>query len=514
MTTPTSYDLVAYPSYTHTQTHPDRLAVIARLFGMRPAPVERCRVLELGCGGGSNLIPMAANLPQSQFYGMDLAAKPVAEGQASIAALGLANIRLEAGDVLQFPVEAGQFDYIIAHGLYSWVPEPVRQAVFRVCQQHLAPQGVAYVSYSAYPGGHLKTMLSEMMLFHVRGLIDPRERIHQARALAGFLATAQNPKDPYAAWMAKELERTRSLEDEHLFHDDLAEINQPFYFRQFVERAAAHRLQYLGEADYFEMCCEAFEPAVQQTLQQLGSDRILQEQYMDFLKCRRFRQTLLCHQEVRLTPPAAGSQLEAMIVAAPVKLVEHPGAVSDSTIWVFETARGAKCQTDYPSGKLALAMLAELYPAGMEFGSLWERVESQLRRARPDVDPGDRSKLAGFLASLYAGGVIDLRTWSPSVVATPGEFPKVPSWIRWQAARGDTFASLLHQPVRVEDEIGRNLVRWLDGTQNRETLQARLWDFLQAKGAIRGEESSAREELKANLEENLRQLGRIGLLIA
>jgi SAM-dependent methyltransferase len=514
MNPPTPYDLVTYPSYTHPQTHPDRLAVIARLFGMNPAPVPACRVLELGCGTGSNLIPLAAVLPQSRFLGIDLAAKPVAEGQASIASLGLENIRLEVGDVQRFPAKAGQFDYIIAHGLYSWVPEAARQAVLRLCRRHLAPHGVAYISYNAYPGGHLRVMLSEMMQFHVRGFAEPRERIRQARALAGLLAGAAGSDDAYSVWMAKELERTRTLEDEHLFHDDLAEINQPFYFREFVEQAAGHQLQYLGEADFFEMSCQIFEPPVRQTLQELGSNRILQEQYMDFLKCRRFRQTLLCHREVRIVHPPAGSQLESMIVASAVNLVDQPGTINDATIWIFELPRGAKCQTDYPAGKVALALLGEIYPAGVEFDTLWERVEGRLREAKPDGDPGDRGKLADFLLSLYGGGVIELRTWSPPVVSVPGEHPQVPSWIRWQASRGDTFASLLHHPVRVEDEVGRNLVRWLDGTQNRATLKSRLWEFIQSKGVVTGPEAPAREELERHLEKNLRQLGRMGLLIA
>jgi tRNA G46 methylase TrmB len=67
----TAYDEVLYPSYTHNQTHPDRLATIATLFGLTPAPVERCRVLELGCGNGSNLVPMAYGLPGSEFVGID-----------------------------------------------------------------------------------------------------------------------------------------------------------------------------------------------------------------------------------------------------------------------------------------------------------------------------------------------------------------------------------------------------------------------------------------------------------
>src|SRR5512145_2790817 len=122
MTSTTIYDAVAYPGHPYPQTHPDHLATLARLHGMTPAPANRCRVLDLGCGDGANLIPMALTLPESRFLGVDLAQAPIRRGQELIAQLGLSNIRLEAMDLMDFSPEDGSFDYIIAHGLYSWVP--------------------------------------------------------------------------------------------------------------------------------------------------------------------------------------------------------------------------------------------------------------------------------------------------------------------------------------------------------------------------------------------------------
>jgi cyclopropane fatty-acyl-phospholipid synthase-like methyltransferase len=116
-----AYDEVSYPGFPFSQTHPDRLATIATLFGMKPAPIENCRVLELGCGDGGNLLPMAIGLPGSEFAGIDLAALPIARGRTMAAALGLKNVSLRQEDILQFSVCRGQYDYIIAHGIYSWV---------------------------------------------------------------------------------------------------------------------------------------------------------------------------------------------------------------------------------------------------------------------------------------------------------------------------------------------------------------------------------------------------------
>src|SRR5947208_9436643 len=260
--TRTTYDEVLYPSHTHSQTHPDRLATIATLFGMRPAPVDGCRVLELGCGNGGNLIPMAFGLPTSEFVGIDLAARPLAQGQAAVEALGLKNLSLRQGNILEVSADAGPFDYIIAHGIYSWVPPAVREKILAICRGHLAPQGVAFVSYNAYPGSHLRDMVRQMMLFHVRGFSDPQERVNQAVALTKFLAESQTNPDVYRQFMKDALEEILEHEEGHLFHAELAEINAPIYFHQFYQHARRHDLQYLGEADYFEMQNHQFTPEV------------------------------------------------------------------------------------------------------------------------------------------------------------------------------------------------------------------------------------------------------------
>src|SRR5579862_8159289 len=135
------YDKFAYPASVYPQTHVERLAAVAALFGLQPAPVRRARVLELGCGDGTNLITMACTLPDSEFLGVDLAIEPIRLGHETIAALGLKNVSLLQMDVLKTPADIGMFDYIIAHGLYSWVPEVVREKILALCRDHLADNG-------------------------------------------------------------------------------------------------------------------------------------------------------------------------------------------------------------------------------------------------------------------------------------------------------------------------------------------------------------------------------------
>jgi cyclopropane fatty-acyl-phospholipid synthase-like methyltransferase len=149
LTPETACDTVPYPTGSYSQTHPDRLATVATLLGLRPAPPGRCRVLEIGCGNGGNLIPMAYAMPESTFTGIDLAATPIAQGKALVEQVGLKNITLLQQDLTTYAPEREAFDYVIAHGVYAWVAPPVQDRLLAVCRAALAPQGVAFVSYNA-----------------------------------------------------------------------------------------------------------------------------------------------------------------------------------------------------------------------------------------------------------------------------------------------------------------------------------------------------------------------------
>jgi hypothetical protein len=88
----------------------------------------------------------------------------------NVASLGLTNIELIHCDILDFDPSSGQFDYIIAHGVYSLVPHVVREKIMAIFKAHLAPHGVAYVSYNSHPFSHTRNLARDMMLFHTRHL--------------------------------------------------------------------------------------------------------------------------------------------------------------------------------------------------------------------------------------------------------------------------------------------------------------------------------------------------------
>lgn len=501
----TPYDEVPYPGYTHPQTHPNRLATIGRLFGMRPAPVDACRVLELGCGDGSNLVPMAFNLPDSRFVGIDLAGSAIENGRGVIRELGLKNIEVRQEDILRFAPGSEKFDYIIAHGIYSWVPPEVKDALLRVCRGNLAAQGIAFVSYNAYPGGHLRMMLREMMFIHLRQFADPRERLQQAMALIRFLADARETPEPYVHFLREELKEMAKRREQHLYHDELAEFYEPVYFQQFWEHARRHRLEYLGEAHFMEMQDHLFTEPTRAALRQLAHNRVAREQYLDFLKCRRFRHTLLCHEGTKLRPEPDPEIIREFYLASLARLEAREAKLADDSIAKFQGKKQATVETNFPLAKAALATLGDQWPQAMKFSELVERASARLGR-RAEV--AEEATLCKILLETYGTGLLELHAHRVGYCAAASEFPAASPLVRWQLGKGNTATNAWHNQVEVMDDIGRHLLSLLDGTRDRAMLlkETRAWLEKSAKPA-------ETDNLETELEENLLKVARLGLLV-
>ncbi len=449
-----AYDALAYPGHSYPQTHPDRLATQATLFGMRPAPPSACRVLELGPGDGANLLPMALALPDSVFVGVDLAAGPVARGRAAITQLGTRNLTLVQGDVAQLPPEAdGEFDYIIAHGLYSWVPPRVRDALMAVCAQRLAPHGVAYISYNAYPGSYLRDMTRDILRFHVEGVEEPAARVAGARALLETIAAA-GQRSPYSAVLREHVGRLLERSDAALFHDDMAEVNTPVYFHELVEHAGRFGLQFLAEARLRDMQAPDLPETVATALAGLPDDVVVREQYLDFLVNRMFRQTLLCRGDVTVQRTLHGGLLNGLHVRG--RLRHQDGS------WVAANGAGARPQD--AAFAAALERVARAWPQAAAFAEL-----------AAGLDPTAAVVLGESLLEAHAAGLVDLLVEPPAPARTPGERPRAGALARHQAAAGATaVTSLHHDTVALQGPLAATLVALLDGTRDRAALTVAL----------------------------------------
>jgi SAM-dependent methyltransferase len=474
----TVYDEVNYPSFPIYYTHPDRLAVMATLFGMRPAPAEKCRVLELGCFDGVNLAAMGMALPQSEFVGVDLAGTAIARGHALLQDIGLKNVTLRHTDLMEMAPNYGEFDYIIAHGLFAWVPQPVCDQILAICKNSLAPQGVAYISYNTLPGCHSRLMLREIVSFHNREFKDPQQKMTQALTLLKLLSTAM-VKGPeiYTQMLQDEYKRWSARPQEAFYHDELGDVFNPLYFHQFMEQARRNELHFLSEADFFDMVPHGLASNAVEVLDRIKEDIVLREQYMDFMRGRYFRKTLLCHADVTLDRTLKPDSVRAFYISTLAKS-ESPGPSLDPGMKeTFESDPGGKIVTADPLGRAMFWRLQETAPERLSFSRLAEEVEARARQQfgfspKPAQDvPAD---IADFIWSTYGAGLVDLHLTLPPFVVHVSDKPLASPLARWQARRSDVVATLHHRTLKLGNAIHRGLLALCDGSRDLATLRADL----------------------------------------
>lgn len=501
--TVSSYDEIPYDSKPQFPTHPDCLATLATLLGMHPAHPERCRVLELGCADGGNLLSLAQALPGSRFVGIDLSPRQVEMGRAVIQAAGLDNVELRAASILDVGDDLGAFDYVICHGVYSWVPRPVQDKILEICSKSLAPQGVAFVSYNTYPGWHGRGMVREMLNFHVRRFEEPQVRVAQARAFLDFLVNSVRAKDgTHARLLKEEADFLRNTPDYYLFHEHLEDVNYPLYFHQFVERATAQGLQYLGESRWHSNL-ESLPAEVRETLVDLSPDLIHLEQYLDFLDNRTFRRTLLCHAGVTLDRTPAPAVLRTMHVSALARPTEGARKAGPLETVRFQLEDGDTVSTTAPLVKEALFALADVWPRALSFEKLWATISPRLRPPLPD-EVG-RATLAEALLRAFLTRAVDLHVSPPRFADVPGDFPRASPLARHYARYGKRVPNLRHRSVMLED-FDRVVLIHLDGRRDRAALVRVLREA--------ADEALSDETLATALEASLDRLASWALLPA
>ncbi len=519
-----AYDLLDYPAHVHPQMHPSRLAAIARLHGIAAASPARCELLEVGCGDGLQLVALAQAYPQSRFVGVDMSHVAIARGEAIRTALGLENLELHADDLMTWPLEGKRYDFITAHGFYSWVPDSVRERLLAMCRARLADTGVAYVSYNALPGCHLRRMVWDMLKFHARDTSGARDKVDKARALLEWLGRDVLTAKTYAEVVRSEAgDLLKRTDTSVLFHDDLAEINQPFMFSEFMEQAAAQGLAYLAEADYFEMNDKALasEEARVHLNTLAGDDLLRKEQYLDFLKGRRFRQTLLCHSHAPIQRQPSMQATMAMDVVGQLRAEIPEGGSLDLTPGIavrFYNSEGAALVIDHPVAKAALWLVGNAFPAPMAATALQAHSRA---KCGGEAAPHDDAVLARTLMAGFQIGLLTLHCDGPRFATTAGERPLTSTLVQLQLASGaNLLTSLRPSMVRLDSVLALELVRLLDGSRDRTTLLhalAQRMAVLPVPGDDGGERLQSADwwlmQLAPKLEEGLQQAARMALLV-
>lgn len=297
-----SYDDLMYESGAFSQTAINNLEARARLMGLQPAPAANAKVLELGCSMGGNIITQALYYPDAEFTGIDLSGRQVAQGNAIIEKMGLENVRLEEKDILTIDESFGKFDYIIVHGIWSWVPDAVKDKIFSICRNNLTEHGIAYISYNVYPGWKRQEQLREIMYFAGRDVLEEpleartRKGLDALKALAEIL---ENDKGLGGGGKLPAIQKILNHNFYYIAHEYMEAFNDPIYVNGFIEWANRHRLAYIGDTDlHVSFVSWMAEHTRERILALAGGDYIAKEFYSDILSDRQFRRSLLCREEV------------------------------------------------------------------------------------------------------------------------------------------------------------------------------------------------------------------------
>lgn len=296
----TIYSELGYKSMPFPYTTPATLEAYAALVGVSAPNPKTARVLELGATYGGNIISQALFNPDATFVGIELSQEQVEKGNEVISNAGLTNVSLIQSDIASIGSEIGTFDYIIAHGVYSWVDDGVKDALLRLIDEHLAEDGIAYISYNTYPGWHTMEEVRQLMMFSNRdkAQFNHKEKVLHGKTIGSIVGSQILKYDNLKERNSKFLGALRSVmqkDEYYVGHDHLEPNNDPVYFYQFNDHLEAHNLAYLCDADLTLSMVRSFDADIADTLDKLAlNDHVAQEQYLDFMLDTTFRKSIIC----------------------------------------------------------------------------------------------------------------------------------------------------------------------------------------------------------------------------
>jgi SAM-dependent methyltransferase len=490
------YDERPYTAHAYAETHPGRLAAAALLARWEAPSVETARVLELGCGRGGNLLPMAASLPQATFLGVDRSARQIDEARAGASGAGLANVAFERAAFEEMAVADGAFDYVVCHGVVSWIPASARAPLLERIAAALAPRGVACVSFNVLPGWYERLAARDWLRFAASslGLTD-----EGAAASLEWLRAQVSPElRDYRERLGAVAHRLGETGPAYARHEYLAEDHHPLEIRAFLHEATSAGLAYVGDAVPSTVAFELLPDEARERAASLHP--VDAQQLVDFVRGTAFRRALLVRADGdtrrRVAAPILDPQaIRALFVASRLR----PRAAPDPTARQESFAEGEwVVQVADPAARRALHELVTVAPRSLAFTELVRRCS---------VQEGAAAALAAELFDVWlATGSLDLRADDPAIVMDPGDRPVACAVARWSAANGGVVTSRLHQEVLVPDAIVRWVLARLDGTRTVSEVVSEARALESTRGATDG-------EIAALVEASVERLAACALLV-
>ena len=295
-----TYNELLYKSNPFTYTVPALLEAQGKLFGLTPKDSRKARILELGSSFGGNIITQALYNPEAEFVGVDLTAEQVKKGNEVIEKIGLKNIKLIEKNILDINEDFGKFDYIIVHGVFSWVPDIVKEKIIKICNENLTEEGIAYISYNTYPGWKEPDKIREMMIYANKYFpeVSQGDKVQRGKAFISIVAEQMKIYTDVAEKKGdfiKQIEGILNMQDYYVGHEQLENINDPMYLHEFVDMLRKENLQYISDVGLRLSIASVYNDSTIEKLQQLSQgDPVIKEQCLDYILDTKFRRSLIC----------------------------------------------------------------------------------------------------------------------------------------------------------------------------------------------------------------------------
>jgi len=517
-----AYDESPYQSFPFAHTHPTHLYTIAKLFGLQPTAVENARILELGCASGGNLIPVAYHFPQSECLGIDLSEVQIKDGSQQISGLKLQNISLRHQSILDFHLNEGKFDYIICHGVYSWVDDLAKDKILDICQKNLTENGIAYISYNTFPGWNMVNSVKDLMLWHTKNITDPKQKAQQARIILKFMTDGlQQDNSPYAACLRNEIQLLSRQPDSYLLHEHLSHYNQPIYFHQFMAEASKHQLSYLSDSNFEMMYTDNLPTQFANELKKI-TDIVAMGQYMDFIRNQRFRATLLCHASQKINRSLKTQDIEPFYL----QLRANPtnGNLSEEDLKKEGEIQFSNGMLTYnvrhPLSKLAMLILYENKVKPIHYQELCKKIAERGAIKDMQVIKQNLNNELNLMRAVLAG-IIQICSYPKQFHAQVDPQPIACPFARFQASQQKTaVTNRCHQPYGLS-AVTAAILPHMDGTHSLSSLaniiieqvHAGKMKVVDAQQQPITDEDKVREKVEAGIEQELNQLAHNALLV-
>ena len=479
-----SYDDTPYISNAFPISAPGHLHAVAHLYGLKTPAPESARVLELGCAAGGNLLPFALAHPMAQAVGIDLSPQQVRAGRELVSSIGLKNLELHAMSIADVDASFGKFDYIICHGVFSWVPPEIRDAILRICRENLNPDGIAYISYNTYPGWKASDVVRDAMLLNSFSATTPQEKLDRAKEILTLLQNGLWEGNSMRGALAHTAQQLSKQTNYYLAHEYLETINSPCYFLEFVAAAQLANLAYLTDAEPQSTFPSTFGPTVTNGLTSISveANREMREQYLDFAVGRQFRKSLLIHADRASSVLASpeGTKFAEMHFAAKL-VVQGSPSLSNPAERSYKVATGGSITTESPALIAILEELKDAWPVSLPYdhllGAMLKSAPSLSREEADSTLISSLIMLIGASALLYRLSPVPHATTSAKPELIPGALQILAAIEAQSSPVG--LHNLWHQSVHPgSDSLARFVTARLDGSRSKQDLRTELRDAL------------------------------------